>query len=125
MGAPAGASVTGAEVTGAAVTGAEVTGAAVTGAVVTGASVATETGALTGAIETGVVIPLGAVATGGSRERVNDAETGAPPEQKRRRHGNAVAVTTCAPIPNSGQTFPAHMAKGADESVKALVVAPL
>jgi hypothetical protein len=93
-------------------------GAPVAGAAVAGAAEA-------GAIEAGVVIPPGAVATGGSRDRVNDAETGAPPEQKRRRHGNAVAVTTCAPFPNSGQTFPAHIAKGADESVKALVVAPL
>jgi hypothetical protein len=80
-----------ASVTGAAVTGAEVTGAAV-GAAVMGAPVAgaAETGATeAGAIETGVVTPPGTVATGGSRERVNVAETGAPPEQKRRlsRHG--------------------------------------
>jgi hypothetical protein len=137
MGACTGASVTDAAVTGAEVTGAaegaavmmgaEVTGAAegaaVMGAAVMGAPVAGAAEA--GAIETGVVTPPGTVATDGSRERVNDAETGAPPEQKRRRQGNAVAVTTCAPIPNSGQTLPAHMAKGADESVKALVVAPL
>jgi hypothetical protein len=142
-----GAEVTGAEVTGAEVTGAEVTGApegaavagaadtgaADTGAADTGAAEAGEaeagaadTGAAeAGAIETGVVIPPGAVATGGSRVRVNATETWVPPEQRRRRHENAVALTTSGPISNSGQTLPAHMAKGADESVKSLVEAPL
>jgi hypothetical protein len=104
MGASTGASVTGAAVTGAEVTGAAV-GAAVMGAPVAGAA---ETGAAeAGAIETGVVTPPGTIATGGSRERVNVAETGAPPEQKRRRQGNAVSlrILTRVGIEISSETF--------------------
>jgi hypothetical protein len=137
-GAPEGAAVAGAADTGAADTGAAEAGAAEAGAAEAGAAEAgaaeagaaeagaAEAGAAeAGAIETGVVIPPGAVATGGSRVRVNAAETWVPPEQRRRRHENAVALTTSGPISNSGQTLPAHMAKGADESVKSLVEAPL
>jgi hypothetical protein len=139
-GAPEGAAVAGAADTGAADTGAAETGEAEAGAAEAGAAEAGEAeageaeagaaeagAAEAGAIETGVVIPPGAVATGGSRVRVNAAETWVPPEQRRlwRRHENAVALTTSGPISNSGHTLPAHMAKGADESVKSLVEAPL